>query len=348
MTHNLIRRALSEPTPFIDGDTVTFVWRGRRPPHLIGDFTDWEDGTPATLSRITPSVWVYQLTLPADAYMEYAYVDGEERLPDPFNPRTITNGVGKFNHYFYMPGAAPTPLAERNPEVRHGLVTRHVVRCEDMIASGRRTVYLYRPPVGWRVPLVVVWDGSDYLRRARLPAILDNLIAQQRIHPVALAMIQNGGRARAIEYACSEVTLGFLIKCVIPLAQANLRLTKIERGGYGVLGASMGGLMALYTALRLPHIFGNVLSQSGAFGSEERDSVVFDLLRYGPHLPIKIWMDVGHYDFPDLLAANQRMDELLMEKGYPVIFRQYNGGHNFPSWRDDVWRGMEELFQRGE
>jgi len=346
MIHHLIRRTQSEPTPFIDGDTVTFVWRGSCAPQLIGDFTDWEDGTPVTLNRITKSVWVYQLTFPADAYIEYAYVDGDERLSDPFNSRTTPNGVGKFNHYFYMPEAAPTPLAERNPEVRHGSVTRHVVAAEDLVAGGRRTVYLYRPPVGWRVPLVVVWDGTDYLRRARLPDILDNLIAQQRIRPVALAMIQNGGRARVIEYACSEATLGFLMKCVIPLAQANLRLTKIEGGGYGVLGASMGGLMALYTALRLPHIFSKVISQSGAFGSEGRDSVVFDLLRDGPHLPIKIWMDVGRFDFPDLLAANQRMDELLREKDYPVVFRQYNGGHNFPSWRDDIWRGMEELFPR--
>ncbi|MFN8374318.1 MAG: alpha/beta hydrolase-fold protein [Anaerolineae bacterium] len=32
-------------------------------------------------------------------------------------------------------------------------------------------------------------------------------------------------------------------------------------GAFGVLGASMGGLMALYAGLRMPALFGQVISQ---------------------------------------------------------------------------------------
>jgi enterochelin esterase-like enzyme len=35
---------------------------------------------------------------------------------------------------------------------------------------------------------------------------------------------------------------------------------------------------------------------------------------------------------------------LLHEKGYDVTFREYNGSHNYTSWRDDVGRGLEVLF----
>ena len=109
----------------------------------------------------------------------------------------------------------------------------------------------------------------------------------------------------------------------------------------------MGGLMALYTGLRLPHIFNHVLSQSGAFSSDEYDPVVYDLIRHIPVQPVKIWMGVGAYDFTDILTGNRAMLAALQEHGYTVCFRQNNAGHNFPAWRDDVWRGLEWLYGSG-
>ena len=70
------------------------------------------------------------------------------------------------------------------------------------------------------------------------------------------------GETRFIR-ACGESTLLFVAAQVLPLARAHLNLLDPAKhpGAYGVLGASMGGLMALYTGLRLPRIFGHVLSQ---------------------------------------------------------------------------------------
>ena len=344
--HNILLRAQTLGTPLIDGDTATFVWHGKRPPVIIGDFTNWEDGPPQTFTRLSKGLWTCSLTFPVDAYLEYVLIHDGERQPDPFNPRTTPNGFGKINHYFYMPAGSPTSLIRRDPSIPHGTVTRHAVWTEsmDLVIGLQRIVHLYQPPSDRPVPLVVVWDGSDYLRRARLPVIIDNLIAQGRIRPVALAMIQSGGRARTVEYACSDTTLGFLTQSVLPLARSNLRLTDPQQGNYGVLGASMGGLMALYTGMRLPHIFNNVISQSGAFSTEEYEPVVYELIRHTPIKPIKIWMDVGVYDFPEILSSNHSMVALLQERGYTVTFRQHNAGHNFPAWRNAVGWGLERLF----
>ncbi len=97
-----------------------------------------------------------------------------------------------------------------------------------------------------------------------------------------MAMIQSGGPARNLEYSCSESTLGFVLDCVIPLAQEHLTLTPTGDEPYGVVGASLGGLMAMYAGMRLPHVFGRVLSQSGAFILPEHQFVVVDLVRYAP------------------------------------------------------------------
>lgn len=343
----LLSRVHAEGHPLVDGETVTFLWRGANPPQLIGDFNDWgRTDRPLKLRAIAPGVWARKLAFPRDAYMEYAFVRDDRRLRDPLNPHRVWNGFGAYNHFFYMPEAAPTPLAKRRRDIPHGALTRHVVTAPWLVVGGKRVVHLYQPPTTRPCPLIVVYDGPDYLRRARLVTLVENLIAQKRIRPVALAFVAHGGEARFIEYACSESTLIFVAAQVIPLARAHLNLLDPARhpGAYSVLGASMGGLMALYTGLRLPRIFGSVISQSGAFTVEDPGSVAWDLVRDGDPRPIRIWMDVGRYDLPSLIPGNRRMRGLLMRKGYAVTYREYNAGHNYSAWRDEVWRGLEILF----
>ena len=342
----LLTRAQAQGTPLIDGETVTFLWQGKKTPHLVGDFTDWEDGKPAKLTKAGSSLWIYQTTFPRNTYIEYIFIQGEQRLYDPLNPRRITNGIGKYNQYFRMPESQPTPLVHRSRRVQRGRVTTHMVETDGTAGGKQRTIYLYQPPVEGPVPLVVVWDGKDYYRRARLHCIVDNLIHQRRIQPIALVMVDNGKAARFLEYACNDATLVFLWSQVMPLAHSQLDLVDWQKspGAFGVLGASLGGLMALYTAVRLPRAFGKVLSQSGAFSGGGHDSAVIDLLRHAPPLPLKLWLDVGKYDFSGLITANERMFTLLQEKGYPFESRVYPAGHNYTAWRDDLGRGLEFLF----
>lgn len=347
MLHPLIERAQREGTPLIDGETATFVWRGQNPPRVMGDFNDWERGTkPLKMKRAAPGVWAVKLELPRDAYLEYAFVRKDRRVRDPFNSHKLWNGINAYNHCFFMPEAAPTPLAKRSRSVGHGTVLRHIVRGPALVKDGRREVYFYRPVASDPYPLLVVYDGPDYWRRAQLTTLVDNLIAQQRIRPVALALMQNGGPERFMEYACSESTLAFLLTQVLPVARQRLNLIDPAQspGAYGVLGASMGGLMALYTGLRLSHIFGKVLAQSGAYRTNNFDQVVFDLVQHGPLRPLEIWMDVGRYDMLELLTANRRMVDMLMNKGYRLTYREYNAGHNYAAWRNEIWRGLETLF----
>ncbi|MBN2146030.1 MAG: hypothetical protein JW726_01535 [Anaerolineales bacterium] len=332
--------------PLMDGERVTFVWEGESAPTLMGDFTDWGRGEAASLHQVAPGTWVYELECPIDAYLEYAFQDGERRFNDPYNPCRTWNGINAYNHYFSMPAVKHTPLVRRTKGIPQGRVSTHQIREAYFAFGHQRMVHLYQPAVQEAVPLVVVWDGRDYLRRARLAVMVDNLIAQGRIRPVTLAMVENGRAARAVEYACSDATLFTLTDWVLPLARQHLNLIDLAEapGAFGVLGASMGGLMALYTGLRLPQIFGKVLSQSGAFSFDEFDTVVFDLARRTDPKGTKIWMDVGKYDFLYIKEANRRMNEVLAEQGYDYTFRWYNCGHNYTAWRDEIWRGLEFLF----
>jgi enterochelin esterase-like enzyme len=192
----------------------------------------------------------------------------------------------------------------------------------------------------------VVYDGQDYRRHARVVAIVENLVAAGRMRPVALALIPHGGDTRYNEYNCSDSTVAFLQRIVLPLAKERLSLLDLDGdpGAYGVLGASMGGLMALYTAMRLPEVFGRVISQSGTFGLAmgTYESVVIDLIRHQPRRPISIWMDCGVFEL--LLESNRALHALLVSRRYDVTYREQSGGHNYMAWREDLWRGLEALF----
>ena len=348
-----IQRAKDFGNPVIRGDRATFIWEGKTAPHLISDLHGWE-ADPKPFKRLSSTlapasaktIWSCSLTLPRDAYLEYAFYDPvtQKRFADPFNHKSVNNGVGSRNNFFYMPETMPSPFSMRRADVPIGALTSHRVDTWMLQEYGERDVYLYKPPAKESVPLLVVYDGYDYLHRGRLATIVDNLIADKRIRPIAIAFLQNGKSRRGVEYACSDATIAWLDHEILPLARKQLNLLDIEEhpGAYGVLGASFGGLMSVYTGLRMPEIFGKVLSQSGVFEFEGRDFAAVDLIRHGHARGLNIWMDAGKLEWS--LEDNRRVHALLKEKDYKVTYREFTGGHCYTAWRDDIWHGLEEMF----
>ncbi len=354
---NTLQRAKEFGNPVIQGNRATFLWEGKTAPHLISDIHGWEENPKpfkrisSTLTLASPkTMWSCSLTLPRDAYLEYALYDpvSQQRFTDPLNRKSVSNGVGSRNNFFYMPETMPSPFSMRRADVPTGALTPHRVDTWTLQDFGERDVWLYKPPVKEAVPLLLVYDGYDYLHRGRLATIVDNLIADKRIHPIAMAFLQNGKSRRTLEYACSDATLAWIYHEILPLARKQLNLLDVKDnpGSFGVLGASFGGLMAIYTGLRLPEIFGNALSQSGVFEMEGRDFAAVDLIRHGQAKQLHLWMDAGKLEW--LVEDNRRIHRLLVEKEYHVAYREFTGGHCYTAWRDDIWRGLEALFPSGE
>jgi enterochelin esterase family protein len=116
-------------------------------------------------------------------------------------------------------------------------------------------------------------------------------------------------------------------------------------------GTSAGGLAAAYIAFRYPTVFGNVLSQSGAFwrSNESSDQPPYEWLTQqlanAPKLPVKFYLDVGTRETdralggaaPSQLDSNRRLHGVLKAKGYAVKYVEVqNGGHSAESWRQQL------------
>jgi enterochelin esterase-like enzyme len=226
--------------------------------------------------------------------------------------------------------------------VPKGVVTRHVLTDSLRLVGGRREAWLYRPPIEDPAALLIVLDGQDYLRRGRLPVILDTLIAEHRIRPLAALMIKHGGSARAVEYGCNGATVEFVRSVAVPFAQETCGIGL--RGEVAILGASMGGLLAVQLGVSYPDVFATVLSQSGAF----RDGYGYGLLERfigaTPATKIRLWFDVGRYE--GLLPDDGRARDLLVGHGYDLTYREYSGGHNYTCWRNELEHGLSAMFPR--
>src|SRR5206468_997976 len=125
-----------------------------------------------------------------------------------------------------------------------------------------------------------------------------------------------------------------------------------------ITGSSAGGLGAAYIAMKYPALFGNVLTQSGAFwrGNEATNDPPYEWLTQqfasSPKLSLKFFIDVGGAETsgalggaaPSLLEANRRLSSTLENKGYSVeYFEVPNGQHSPGTWRARLPVGIVAL-----
>src|SRR5262249_6163494 len=113
---------------------------------------------------------------------------------DPYNH----NRVGTQQSLCELPLAPSSPFTLVRREVPAGEVHAHKITSARL--GNTRNVHVYMPP-GFDVthgpyPLVVLFDGIDYLAAIPSPIILDNLIAQELLPPTIAIFIDPVDRLR--------------------------------------------------------------------------------------------------------------------------------------------------------
>ncbi|MDQ7826588.1 MAG: alpha/beta hydrolase-fold protein [Candidatus Eremiobacteraeota bacterium] len=355
---NIVKKFVDEiktyalPYPF--GERVTFVYfnegEGKTPPkvEVTGDFTGWFK--PVAMQTIKGTGFYYYTMddMPQKARIEYKFkVNGKEVL-DPLNPRRNDNGVGGENSFFSMPRYIPLVVfPATGPK---GTLKPLEIKSE--ILKGSRQATVYTPPgydgaAGEKYPLLIVHDGSQYLKSAQFADIVDDLIEAGTIKKLVIVFADPVERTK--EYAQNADYMRFVKEELMPLIQKEYRVTG-NPGDTGVMGASMGGLISLSLASAYPELFGLVASQSGAL-AHQGTTLVKDFTD-SEKKPLKIYTDVGLYDLvckdSSFLRANRSFDRLLRDKGYDHLYIEFPGGHHWVCWRDRIPDVLEFLYGKGK
>jgi enterochelin esterase family protein len=252
---------------------------------------------------------------------------------------------------------------ELPPVPPSGTVTEHTVKSDGF---GARHLWVYTPPGypdscarGTGCDLVVAFDGGVYVDAIPLPFILDSLTAAGVIRATVALLVDDGSSSTRLADLANHARFGSLVgNTLMPWLHAHYRATTSDPARTIITGSSAGGLAAAFLALERPDLFGNVLSQSGAFwrGSEGSNGPPFEWLtsRYGaePKRAIRFFLDVGSTESrgamngtaPSIRDANRRLNAVLTAKGYTVDYFEVPGGIHAPeSWRLRLPAGLARL-----
>jgi enterochelin esterase family protein len=218
-----------------------------------------------------------------------------------------------------------------------------------------RRMWVYTPP-GYDAkrkdpyPLLIMFDGAEAIdpNMMDMPSTLDSLLAAKAAPAfVAVFIDDSAGAVRSAELGNSAKFGRFMVNEVIPFVRKSWNVTHDPHRTI-VTGSSAGGIASANLALFHPDIFGNVISQSGAFwrGNEGSNSGPWEWLtsQYAslPKKDVRFVMDVGALETskvlggsgPVFIEANRRLRDVLQSKGYSVVYTEVpNGAHAPQFWR---------------
>ena len=375
----------------IEGDAesslVTFLWRETEPVTgiaMVGYITGGRDNAMSRL--LDTDVWYRSCVIANDVRATYQFLalsDSEQPaaapegsfsdyVRDPLNRKTYVfvkdeedpDGFELIRSVVEMPNVPPQPLNERKPGVPEGSIETHRLRSE--ILQNDRRVWVYTP-AGYDpnrlepYDVLVLFDGTGFVKMSPLPAILDNLIASGAIPPLVAIMPCSISQAnRFKELLLHEPFNGFLANELMPWAHGTCHLTD-DPSRVVVSGASAGGLGAAYAAFEHPELFGNVLSLSGAFtfspgmrtpGWKGEHEWLTRRIATSETKPIRFYLSAGILETvsmldlrgePTLLPSNRHLRTVLELKGYEHWLHVFPGGHDMISWQGVIPEGLKTL-----
>jgi enterochelin esterase-like enzyme len=209
-----------------------------------------------------------------------------------------------------------------------------------------RTLRIYLPPGYNEVlsyPVLYCQDGEQFFNFGRLATALTAGILDDGLEPAIAVGVDVRAATRTSEYAPEgerhAAYMRFFAEELLPFVESlyPVRRTPGERIA---AGDSLGGTVSLHLALAYPHLFGNVLSLSGAFfdRTQRQLEAFHDLSRLRIHMLVgldetAVVTERGTFDF---VAANRRTKALLEQRGARLTYDEKPGKHLWGFWQQEL------------
>lgn len=189
---------------------------------------------------------------------------------------------------------------------------------------------------------VLFLDAELYIDRVQAPAVME----KECPHALAIYVSNNGAAARHVDYTCNPTYAKFIVEDVLPWVLRTH--PTLEASKMVLAGLSLSGLAAADIGMRSPGRFSHVICQSPSFWWEKE--------RFRSMIPPKpahapaYWICVGDLETQSgvshpptglrqdatQIEACERARDVLIERGYRVAYRTYDGGHDPACWQTDL------------
>nr|MDQ5838340.1 alpha/beta hydrolase-fold protein [Acidobacteriota bacterium] len=149
------------------------------------------------------------------------------------------------------------------------------------------------------------------------------------------------------EYWADDRFADWMAQTLVHVVDSRYR-TRATRDARALTGASLGGTISVWAALRHPETFARVGGQSAALQIDE-ERVVNALAKLDDdtrrRYPLRFYFDAGRYE-PLILDLGRRASVMLAARGYPVTYRESAVGHNYTAWRDRLADALTALWAK--
>ena len=112
------------------------------------------------------------------------------------------------------------------------------------------------------------------------------------------------------------------------------------------MGHSLGGNAALHVASRWPGLFGRAATASAALwwpGDDVRLSGSEIAAEVQAASGLRLWMQAGAADDPELLRSNREFWKAADEASLDLVHVEHPGGHELSAWRHGLSRALPHL-----
>lgn len=323
----------------IDSSMGAFFFSHERtqvPPEVRGTMTQWEARAEGTMRRLTGQLWGRFMRTSDDAHLyKLVYGQGSSWRTDPTNRNVqwdgiVKDGVGDFNSVI---GVASSPST-----------TGRMVWWPDVESpelNNTRAVYVHLPPgydasSGALYPSLYVHDGNESITRAQFHEVADAWSQEQGnqgIVMVFVALASQDDRMREYTMGAQDTQgdayTDFLANTLVPAVELNVR-ARPRAQSRGLLGASLGGLISFWGALRYPTIFEYTGGMSSSFFWEQ-DFMLTQVQARGCQ-GLRYYIDSG--EPRDNADVTRLMRDVLTQKGCEFEhIEQPNGRHEWSFWK---------------
>ncbi|MCM1992474.1 alpha/beta hydrolase [Oceanirhabdus seepicola] len=185
--------------------------------------------------------------------------------------------------------------------------------------------------------------------------ILILLFLGKRIPPIVAFFVECED-CRNYKLSCDNNIADFFVNKVIPWCRKRYNISHKPEDCI-ISGLSLGGLFASYMGLNHSNIFGNVLSQSGSYWwypnydsgkplkKYKSNGITWMAESFQEHekLNLKFYLEVGALERDRIINGSKNMRDILLSKGYHVQYSEFQGGHDYLSWRETLAKGLRYL-----
>lgn len=224
-----------------------------------------------------------------------------------------------------------------------------------------RDIFVYMPP-GYaesdeHYPVLYMHDGQNLCDPAEsfggvvwgVDETAQGLILSGEISPLIIVGIHNTGEHRINEYTPVRAERGrmrgrggeadkygrMIIEELKPMVDREYR-TRPEREYTGLGGSSLGGLASLYLGMKRPDVFSRlaVMSPSVWWANNQ---IIREAALIGERLPLRIWLDIGKREGPQIKHQVRALKEILLANGWHsgedfAYFEFPNARHEESAW----------------